>query len=137
MNRKVLRAGVISLLVLSAFASTGAGMPAPAPAEDQAAIQAREVIVFAYCEADGSNSWNAVGTGFTGGTRYTVSAKFTWSNFGGGGGSSSGNYSSQTASAGGFVSTPTYYGAGSTNRETYTVKVTIGGVSGTDSANCD
>ncbi|MGI0520881.1 hypothetical protein ABY45_09940 [Microbacterium maritypicum] len=41
------------------------------------------------------------------------------------------------SSASGYITTPTYYSQKDSNRETVSVKVVIGGVAGTDAANCD
>ena len=65
---------------------------------------------------------------------YSVSRSY-WT--GGGSTSYTEGHGNLLSSASGYITTPTYYSDKDSNRETVSVKVVIGGVSGTDAANCD
>lgn len=58
--------------------------------------------------------------------------------YGTGGGSTSSRegHGNLFSSASGYISTPIYYSLKDSNRETVSVEVVIGGVAGTDAANC-
>lgn len=140
MKRMTRRAGVIGLLALALIATSGAGIAPPTQSASAGIVKAApagaEVQVFAFCKADGSYSFNAVGHGFSSVTEYgiySVSRSY-WT--GGGSTSYTEGHGNLFSSVSGYISTPTYYSASDSGRESVSVKVVIGGVAGTDAANC-
>ena len=128
-------ASVLGLIALAIGATTGAAAT-PVPLSSAVAAAA-EVQVFAYCNADGSYSFNAVGHGFAARSKQTIYSVSTSNYYGGGSSRYTEGHGNLYASSSGFITTPTYYSEADSRRETIAVKVVIGGVSGTDSANCD
>ncbi|WP_433585586.1 hypothetical protein [Microbacterium hydrocarbonoxydans] len=135
------RASAVGLILLAAIATSGASV-APAAAADVNVAEVttadqEEVLVFAYCNADGSYSYNAVGHGYTPGQRQPMYAVVTSYWIGGGYTSGTIGHGSLYPSASGYITTPTYYSQANSTRETVSVKFSIGGASGVDSASCD
>jgi hypothetical protein len=118
----------------------GAAIPSAASAAEeqpQEAPLAAEVGVFVTCNADGSYAWTATGSGFTPNSQNLVSSNHAWTFVGGGGewGYEEG-HGAQRASAGGFVTTPTYYSQPMLDRRNVSIIVTISGVQGSGSDDC-
>lgn len=141
MKQMTRRAGVLGLLALAVVATSGAGVAPTSQSVATGIVKAApagaEVQVFAFCKADGSYSFNAVGHGFSPKTSYGIYSVSTSYWTGGGKTSYTEAHGNLFSSASGYITTPTYYSQKDSNRETVSVKVVIGGVAGTDAANCD
>lgn len=145
MMRMLRRTGTVGLLALALIATSGAGIPQTTLPETAfgeaeatvAAVAGPEVQVFTFCKPDGSYSFNAVGHGFSPVSSFTVTSVSTSYWVGGGSTSVTNGHGILHSSASGYITTPTYDSSANSQRETVSVKVRIGGISGTDAANCD
>jgi len=122
------RAGTLALLTA---ALVGTSVASPAFAANP------EVQVFAFCKADGSYSFNAIGSGFPPVEQQNIYSVATKYKIGGGKTTYTEGHGELFSSSSGYISTPTYFSSADSTNESVSVKVVIGGVAGTDAANCD
>ncbi len=128
MMKTTKRVGMFAILT-AAF--IGTSVAPPAFAADP------EVQVFAFCKADGSYSFNAIGSGFPPVAQQDIYSVATKYKIGGGKTTYTEGHGELFSSASGYVSTPTYFSSADSTNESVSVKVVIGGVAGTGAANCD
>ena len=94
--------------------------------------------MFVNCNPDGSFAWTATGYGYAGGAAQNIYSATGWGYPGGGGYFGSKTYQTTLyASAGGFVTTPTYYTQAGSPRTYASVTVWIGNASGYGTDTCD
>lgn len=141
LKHTVRRAGLIGVLALALVATSGASIAPTSQSISaqiaKAAPTGAEVDVFVFCKPDGSYSYNAIGSGFGRVVQYNIHAvrRSYW--VGGGSTSSTEGHGRLYSSRSGYITTPSYYSGKDSKRESVSVRVVIGGVGGTGSANCD